>query len=125
MLALGLGREDSHPHGPDQPGSQVAELPGPEPDRPASPPLQEPLVFGREQGTLRPVLLARWLPRDGRAEPQTLPAHESAPDAARAAVFEGHVQTDTLSCAVPSPQQDILNLQRNGRQSPSRPQTLP
>lgn len=27
VLSLGLGREDSHPHGPDQPRSQVAELP--------------------------------------------------------------------------------------------------
>lgn len=37
VVSLRLGREDSHPHAPDQPGSQVAEFPSPEPDGPASP----------------------------------------------------------------------------------------
>lgn len=49
---------------------------------------------------------------------QRLCKHKSAPDTARAAGFKGHVQIETFSCVVPSPQQDVLNLKRNGRQSP-------
>lgn len=62
VLSLRLGREGSHPHAPDQPGSQVAELPSPEPDRPVSPSASGALGIPAVTGHTETFLLARRLP---------------------------------------------------------------